>query len=159
MTYFHWFHVPKAGSPETLALVGITMREQAQSMTFEHDDESGHLMAQVGSITVYPDGRIIAWANKGIPESARRILWGCAEKAFREKPSKATGWEYRPRNGGKGYWASGVSVPVGHTDPVAMAVHAWIETDAMWTRGGPLQREYAAAGDTTRPLTMLAEPS
>lgn len=119
-----WFHVPKAAEPDTLTALGIAMRNPFGKMVYYVDPESGRLLAEVGEITVYATGRIVVWPRANINQRHERTLLGCAELAFREPPSKKTGWWYRRRGPGKSYWASIVLVPVPEQHPIAMAVRA-----------------------------------
>jgi hypothetical protein len=70
------------------------------------DEETGELVKEFGEVTVASDGawiRVLPRRDADLRDV--RLLLGCAELAFRERPSRAHGWVTR-RQDGRGYWRS-----------------------------------------------------
>lgn len=125
MTLF-WFKPPRLREPtvadaiQSLHPLGIRWEANphAPSVTYYWDD--GQLLAEIGDITVYPNGIIKAWPHSQISDREAMTLAGCALSAFESKPSRSTGWEYRAGSKAKnrrGYWRTNIVVGVEDDSP------------------------------------------
>jgi hypothetical protein len=77
------------------------------------------LMKEVGELTVGRAG-VSVRPRQDTTEPELRLLLGCAEKALREKPSRATGWQYK-RTKQASWWRCTILRPIDDGDEEASA--------------------------------------
>lgn len=126
----YWFPCSRRVLPDA-ELFGVRMCKAFGRPIYYVSDRGGRrvLMKQIGSITVYPSGRIGLWPHKGITTDDQLFLVGAAEDAFRNRPSKRTGYAYRVAKKVR-YWRAIVAVQADPaTDAVAEAVRSAIDIE------------------------------
>ena len=104
-------------------MFGVVLREPDGTAYYYFDEYKKRVFKNLGVLSVSPDtGRIVAWPLRGLSDFETRKLIGAAEKAFREPPTKATGWRFCRKKTGN-YWMTYVATPVDpEGDTVAEAV-------------------------------------
>lgn len=126
----HWLHLRRAKMTveeyaEHLRAIGVGVRPDTGRVHYYRDENDDVLVMEIGATFVYSDGRIAVVARKGVSDPHRMILLAHAELSFREKPSKASNWNYKPAKGGKcAYWSTGIVVTVDDNDPDARLIEA-----------------------------------
>lgn len=114
----HWFTPP---TPSGEDLPTILERLHPLGVRWQHDHvgpqvhywvKDGELLAEIGAICVLVDTEEIkVYPCRGIGALEQRMLAGCAQMAFEEKPRGGTGWRYT-RKGGKPRWIGYIIVGV-----------------------------------------------
>jgi len=119
-----WFNVPhfpdSTAALQALAPVGARLMPPLPADTsYHYCEEAGMVLQQIGSLTVYRNGLIRVWPYRGLTDPALTCLIACASEAFQRSQSGATGWKFRRRQQGKGYWWSEIAVRAPADDPIA----------------------------------------
>lgn len=134
----HWLHLRRAKMAvdeltEHLKAIGVVVQPDSGRAHYFFDEDDEILVKEVGGTFVYPDGRILVAPRVGCTEHDRRMLLAHAELSFREKPSRANGWRYKPPAAGKaGHWVTVLLVTVGEDDPHGRVIEA---ARARWNEG------------------------
>lgn len=112
MTYY--YRAPRTRI-ESADLFGIVLRDAFGTSSYYFDEKKKLIYKEIGVIDVFPStGKISAWPMEKLTARETEMLIGTAELAFRQPPTKATGWSLKRRKN-RNFWRSYVSVPV-HPD-------------------------------------------
>ncbi len=95
----------------TMKALGVLFCSPQGVTRYWVDPETSELVKDVGDVTVGArTGRINVWPHVDGDERDLAWLMGMAELAFTTRPTKATGYQLRRRQG-RSWWHTGVVVP------------------------------------------------
>lgn len=86
-----------------------------------YTDDDGGMWKELGNVYVFGSGRIIVWPFQGLSTKEQNLLVGAGEEAFRNPPSKKTGWTFC-RKGAKKWWRTHLSIRIDNNHDAASSV-------------------------------------
>ncbi|WP_206499119.1 hypothetical protein [Rhodococcus sp. KRD175] len=108
---YHYFRCP-AVELTAAVVFGVVLRKPFGPAYFYFDEHKKRVFKNLGMILLSPStGRIEAFPLEGLSELETKMLIGAAEKAFRQPPTKATGWRFNQRKAGN-YWLTYISAAI-----------------------------------------------
>ena len=128
MRYF----MPKRLRPADLECLGVKIKPAQGPSTAYVDKETGHVLCEVGDVTIHRNGRVFVWPREDIDDlrSAMPAMLTSAEDAAMGRRKRDCGWQNRKSPSGA-YWRCTVyvSLPDSHKLSMALRRGRFVETD------------------------------
>lgn len=115
----HTFLCPRR-TIEEVQFVGVQLRKPSGRPHYYTDDDGG-MWKELGAVYVLDSGRIIVWPYEGLSQRELNTLTGAGEEAFRNPPSKKTGWTFC-RRASKKWWRTYLALRVDNDHDAASSV-------------------------------------